>query len=475
MASSRSTISRSCAPLLLVALAACEGGDGERRKQDTEEQGAVRNVTLPPLPPGLPQPTLSGSIPTFIPAIPDSVQQLPPDSIPAAARPWFDSFSWQSFIALNWPAADGERGVPQAPGDSTVFLQAANGTPVVWGTYKESYELYEQGDDRPSPWASWDNPVDVCGGGKPGQKVFQRVSKGTSVLDQVDEAFSYPLVDQNLQYSRYEVRYNQAYYDTVRGPDSDPTRWMYLAKNLVKAMPFQMPATDSGGAVGALMIKAAWRPMAPNDDRSRFYVIDAQVLESDGSCSTVSMGLVGLHIAQKLSGFPQWIWSTFEHVGNVPGPGSQPPYSYNNGLDTPQTQGGWANRPDTVGVVPDSLRARAQVVRLNPIPTTPQGASTRDVNAIYQAYLSGTVWANYELVVTQWPANPSTFRYMERGGVYPKGSGTAFPVNGAVNTTMETFFQSPSDAAGAGGNSCMSCHYRADYTDYSWVLKRRAH
>ena len=49
---------------------------------------------------------------------------------------------------------------------------------------------------------------------------------------------------------------------------------------------------------------------------------------------------------------------------------------------------------------------------------------------------------------------------MENGGIYPQDSGAAFPVNGAVNTTMETYFQTQNDAAGAGGNSCMSCHYQ---------------
>jgi hypothetical protein len=121
-----------------------------------------------------------------------------------------------------------------------------------------------------------------------------------------------------------------------------------------------------------------------------------------------------------------------------------------------------------------------QVTRVNAIPNTPAGQSTRDINTYYQQVLRGTVWQYYQLVVTQWPANPGIgngkpFTLMNNGGVYPQNAGAAFPATGAVNTTMETYFQTQNDAAGAGGNSCMSCHYRAGQSDFSWGLNRRAH
>ena len=92
-----------------------------------------------------------------------------------------------------------------------------------------------------------------------------------------------------------------------------------------------------------------------------------------------------------------------------------------------------------------------------------------------QRLLAGTVWANYELVITQWPSDPTTFKTADSGGIYPADAGGAFPVDGAVNATMETYFQTPQDAVGAGGNSCMRCHYAADLADFSWVLQLRAH
>lgn len=56
----------------------------------------------PPAPVGTtpepPAPTLSGNLPLAV-SIPSGV------TTPEQARPFFDTFSWQSFVALNWPAA----------------------------------------------------------------------------------------------------------------------------------------------------------------------------------------------------------------------------------------------------------------------------------------------------------------------------------------------------------------------------------
>src|SRR5262245_20896807 len=46
--------------------------------------------------PDLPELVLSGRMPLSV--------QVPPGTSPENARPWFDQFSWQSFIALDWPA-----------------------------------------------------------------------------------------------------------------------------------------------------------------------------------------------------------------------------------------------------------------------------------------------------------------------------------------------------------------------------------
>lgn len=233
------------------------------------------------------------------------------------------------------------------------------------------------------------------------------------------------------------------------------------------------------------MLKATWREMTPADDASRYYTTRALVLDPAGpgvapACSPRLVGLVGLHIVHKVAPFSEWVWSTFEQVDNVErGAGAAPttPISFNNGTGDPATVRGYANRPaaKVPPLLPEGQRVPAQVTRLNAIPDTPPGASTRDLNRAYQALLRGTAWEHYQLVITQWPTNPRSFKTVEQGGIYPADSGQPFPVAGCTNVTMETFLQSPVDAAGTGGNSCISCHYTAGKSDFSWSLQRRAH
>ncbi|HYJ87061.1 MAG TPA: hypothetical protein VEW46_13455 [Pyrinomonadaceae bacterium] len=447
-------------------------------------------IVIPPWPAGFPQgfpaASVTGNIPLAVP--------LPANfTTPLEIRPYFDYFSWESFIALNWPAATGSRGVPNQPNNSSVFLNAASGTPVVWGTYKDSFDLFGQKDQRPSPWESYTNPINPCMDGQPGAKTLIFLSKGNSPLMQTKQAFSFPLVDQRGNYVYYDIRYDQAMYNFIRGQEGQLTTYLYLLKNLAPAenaqFGVQMPMTTASttpGTLGSIMVKAAWRIKTDKDDVSRFYTTAAQTLDPQTQkCTSVTVLLVGLHIAHKIDPFTEWVWSTFEQVDNVPSDADikpQPPvppngYSFNNGTNNPSTTGGYNYKP---ALTPTPSPSPVQVTRVNPIPNTPAGQSTREVNAFYQQLLKGTVWQYYQLVVTQWPFNPgigpgNPFMLMQNGGVYPQNAGTAFPVNGAVNTTMETYFQTQNDAAGAGGNSCMSCHYRAGQSDFSWGLNRRAH
>ena len=71
--------------------------------------GSPAPAVLPPWPQGFPQampsPAITGNIPRQV-----VITGNP--SAPQDARPFFDNFSWESFIALNWPAVSGSRGVP---------------------------------------------------------------------------------------------------------------------------------------------------------------------------------------------------------------------------------------------------------------------------------------------------------------------------------------------------------------------------
>lgn len=450
----------------VIAYTACRpmadaGTDPAARSDPPATEGA------PHIRPDLPELVLSGRMPLSV--------RVPAGTAPVDARPWFDQFSWRSFIALNWPADPKHRGEPLEPDNPKIFREPPAGSTTVWGSYKEAYELFGQGDRKPTPWNSYDIPVPVCRESTQGKKLLLMANKGGTLLDGVDEAFSFPLIDQNKNYAWTEVRFDKAQYEFIRKDQ------LYLAKNLATRQPISMPASRPPDKLGAVMLKATWREMTPADDASRYYTVEALTYDpTSKTCDSRRMGLVGFHIVQKLEQFPEWIWSSFEQVDNIErGPGATPmtPISFNNGTPVPATVGGWADRPDTKvpPLLPPTGRVPTQVTRLNPIPDTPAGASTRDVNLAYQKLLDGTVWRNYQLVITQWPTKPDQFTIKEDGGIYPQNCGQPFPVDGCVNVTLETYFQSPGDAAGAGGNSCMSCHYTAGKSDFSWVLQRRAH
>jgi hypothetical protein len=446
-------------------------------------------LVIPPWPSGFPQgfplATVTGNVPLAV--------QLPASAPTAeSARPYFDYFSWESFIALNWPAAVGSRGAPEQPDNPSVLLNAAAGKLVVWGTYKDSFALFGQKDKRPSAWESNSDPISPCPNGQSDQKTLIFLTKGNTPLMETKQAFSFPLVDQRSNYVYFDVRYDQAQYNFIRGQDNDPTSWLYLLKNLVPKenaqFGLQMPGSigPPTNTLGSIMVKAAWRIKTDSDDANRFYTTTAQIYNPQTQkCTVTPVLMVGFHIAHKVTPFTEWVWSTFEQVDNVPPdadiqPQPSPPpkgYSFNNGTGNPATVGGYNYKPSASPVPSPSP---VQVTRVNPIPNTPAGQSTREINAFYQQLLKGTVWQYYQLVVTQWPFNPGfgpgkPFALMQNGGVYPQGAGNAFPVNGAVNAAIETYFQTQNDAAGAGGNSCMSCHYRAGQSDFSWGLNRRAH
>lgn len=461
---------------------ACKGPAPETAAGDTAASGTTGTTATTASFPSIPAPVISGNLPASVPIPADA----PDDATPTQVRPYFDWFSWESFIALNWPASSQGRGNPDQPANPAVFTGMTNTTPVTWGTYKANWELYDQYDKRPTPWDSYDVPYapTLCPQATPGDKQLLMVTKGDTELDDVNQAFSTPLVDQNGNYVFYEVRYGEPYYDWVRGSDADSKTWLYLLPNLPAGSVVSLPPNPQNPG-GSIMLKAAWRNLTPlpADRRKRYYTVNAWVYNSATSqCTQQPMGLVGFHIATKTSEFTEWIWSTFEQVDNVPPMADNVPSSFNNGTDTPPTgTQGFANQPPYDQQTPGQLVPNpgpTQVVRLNGIPLSPPGASTVDVNNVFHAALpKDSVWQYYQLVVTQWPSNPGQFKPASQRGVYPGDSGGAFPATGAVNTTLETYFQAQGLAGGAFGNSCMSCHYQAggSLRDYSWGLTRRTH
>ncbi|MHC2585357.1 hypothetical protein [Bradyrhizobium diazoefficiens] len=257
---------------------------------------------------------------------PDPIADIPITSFDPSLL--FANYSWRSFIALNWPAKAGAANRGQA--DRTKAFSDVSGQRV-WSTWKSRYEIFQPDGAIPRPWASYDgkNP---CGDGFSNEVVTLSSFTAFSDFNQATfnlQTLGNPLVAQTKVYSRYEVRVNQQEFETIVGH-----KW-YLASNLPTANT-PVPFND-----GSIEVKAAWRILTLADTpaiRARYYILTkAQVFDvATAKCVTQDIALVGLHIVAKTPNRPQWIWSSFEHVDNVPGITTEPkppagiPFSFND-------------------------------------------------------------------------------------------------------------------------------------------------
>jgi len=390
--------------------------------------------------------------------LPDRIEDVPSLMADVDAFPNVDNFAWRAFIALNWPslADSAHRGVPDRA--KTLGDPGAR----VWETLKARYELFQVGPDgrpiAPQPWATYDaaNPcgADVNGRAKtlatfdPFMDFTQFFSPGVAAN---------PLVAQNRTYTRYETRINEPEYSALAF-----SGWSQGQKLPDQDHPAQLPA-------GSIAVKAAWRLLTAADTpavRARYYVVEnANVVDIAKTlaarhvvCSKSDVALVGLHIVIRTFHRPQGLWSSFEHVDNVPPSGTgearEPdardagaPYSY---FDASKPELGlWPEfgSPDTLPVSidhpPKIDPEPMQVVRRHPI-----HRSTMAMNRAYWALpgIKGTVWEHYMLVADQWPTRAHPIDPYNDGVYFPEGR-----KENLVNTTIETYLQDPP-------SSCMSCH-----------------
>lgn len=373
------------------------------------------------------------------PAVPTDV--CIPTGFPDNPIQFFDDFSWRSFIALVWPAMNGQRGTP----DTT---QSVGGSgPRVFETYKMLHELFHNDGSAPTAWNSYDpSQYNACNVQMAfGDLVLASFSKFSNLGQAGFGTLVGPLVAQNQTYVRYETAFNELEFTQIVTP-----KW-YLRANLPSSITFQN---------GSIDIKSAWIDVTNMPHPERYYTRKAWLLDpNSGTCSSTTVGLVGLHIVQKTPSRPQWIWSTFEQVDNVPPKQAGAPgtFGFNDGSGTSMP----ATNPYTIDPLPLPTPPPFNVTR-----TMPVNPSTVSTNVAYQKALAGTAWQFYQLTMTQWPIpenSPNT----------PGTPNNTFPGSGATsafaNTTLETFDQ------GQIQTGCMNCHNSTTTaTDFLWSLKDHA-
>jgi len=398
----------------------------------------------------------NGGLCSYLPIDVDTSFSVGYDSdLDSAKQRLFDIFSWQTFVALNWPADNNGNPIGNSIGDYDTLMR-------VWEYYRDPADIF---GNEPQL------VIHLSAAKQQSHKFFYMDSKSPSALHQGDstefkEADGHPLIDRNLNFAVYEIRVNHVEdtfitnhnLTTIKGIDS-----FYNSSGEIS-----LPESDSASRnPGAMEIKAAWRilDVSKGDDPSRYYTRNA-IIYVDSSSSmnnkplmiNAKVGLVGMHIIRNTKKFYQnQIWTTFEHIDNTPDDiqGAQmdtsKKWSFYNPLclncplnDTPilaKTDNGvyrWAATPPyakhyAVGAPSQSFGKifGTQAVRQYPV-----YKYTEQINKIWQAKLKGTVWANYRLIGTQWQQAES----------HPPPNAPHF----LANTTLETYIQK--DA------SCISCH-----------------
>lgn len=402
----------------------------------------------------------------------EATGSLPPRSWIVPVNPDHDSLAsqwdyyklgWQTFIAINWPANPSYRGMP----DSTLSLGAADGNgnplPVVWEAWQEQYNIFLPGAINPGPWNDADSG---CNGGKLGLKLLRQFSKGNgeAIDDAFDQATGQPLITQDSQYVRYEVRVNESEYDYIVtnsyfNADSQSTA---VGNGTFKGFPHGNDALSQAlqpwARYGATEIKASWRVFTPQTSaaiKNRYYRTRAILMDTYGNCTdTAEIGLIGLHIL-RLTPYTgsSWYWASFEQVDNV---ALQPQY----GGQLPPTPTFNTNPAVSYGDTGYEY-IPAAIVAYQPLPPgKPVGVSrsTLDIqdklldsiNMVYHKLVAGTPFQYYQLVGTVNPPSPGQQGYTDTD---PKYSPVTVNTPMMVNTTMETYM-----ASFTKRSNCVTCH-----------------
>ncbi len=398
--------------------------------------------------------------------LPCNATHLPPFSLDSLQHD-FDYYSWLTFLALNAPASGGAIGTGPGPGGDA---------PTIWEHWKEISDVMLPGGKKPAPWGAPGVIPKVCQGLGTGMPVLSMVGKTVNVLTAFDQPFKTgPLIDQNGFYARFAIMMNKPMFEYIDEHTLYSKAGQRKFSNVVDFPLGQNFKNSSAGTIGAIMVKSSWRILGPGDDRSSFHADEALIytpavpkLHIEETCVKQTIGLVGLHIGHKTDTDPQWIWSTYEHVRNDPtvdeikaGKATGKYNFYNASCDAqkcPLNQP--PPRPWDPNVQPFPNGFRSQVARV--IPLT---ADVDTLNSDFQGILKGTVWQNYMLISTQWPANASS-KTDPTGAPAPTYLG---------NSTLETYIQGK--IPGSSSN-CILCHNNATTlhvpatpSDFTYILQ----
>lgn len=243
-------------------------------------------------------------------------------------------------------------------------------------------------------------------------------------------------------------------------PDGSQRVWYEVFVNsieagyLKKTPPPPPPLPSIALPNQSMELKLAWLPTAAiGSDTSGYYTTTIDVPDSSGSCKSVEVALVGIHILHWTENYKGWIWSSFEHENNAPNkancgsssakcatktgtPAKYPTWLFFDAGTTTKASPNYTNGYATI-----SGEEVTQVIRMLDI------SSNANLNSWWQSQ-AGSPWSHYVLVGTQLATGTADTSPV--AGVWPTLS----------NTVLETTIQS--GTSGAANLSCVQCHSGAN-------------
>jgi hypothetical protein len=309
-----------------------------------------------------PAPTINPEI-TVSPTIPDELNppflpDTPSGGAPAATPAQAAAFSWQEFIALNWPAGpqNGEQGQRDTPSSQCHFGDPSCTGPTVWETFRGKVEIFPGAGNPPGypgptgdpslgydalPQYQYQATVAAC---DPNQANDPVPWVNLDETDQItlDNMYAGTVAENSSpgnsapQLIRFLAKANRPEYVYVTGnslPSDQAGQWWYnvppavvsatktyLAQNM--ASPPAGSSTMVSLPYNTIEMKAGWRALNPDEIASgRFHMQTVRFYEPANNAAIcyrdATWGLVALHIIQKTPSAPYFIYATFEYTDNI--------------------------------------------------------------------------------------------------------------------------------------------------------------
>jgi hypothetical protein len=331
----------------------------------------------------------------------------------------FDFYSWRTFLALN------------APADGTPIESAQADAPTRWehmNNFKQLLDVMLPADQQPPIW-----PADAKAMNDERERLMPGACRellkerpdlkedepNRMIVKMIEESFNEPfktgpLIDQQGHYAIFDILMNRQMFEYITVNHLNTRAGQAANADLAVDFP---PGQNAGAAFGSFMLKVSWKILTPEEIAAKtFHLRRALVLMPPGEkrpCLDRTLGLIGFHAVHKTVGRPQWIWTSFEHVKNVPDRNEVAAnklssaynfFSVKCNADCPAENATppfpWDPDPAIELRFRKDDSFKSQIVR-----ETPLTDAAKNMNAVFHSMLpANSVWQNYMLLSTQWPS-----------------------------------------------------------------------